>query len=81
MTSLKGVGYGKQQKADAFYDTKVRLELNKKPDANPEDNFKNLEKEINGLIEKSAQANIKGNLNDALEKAKDAFNKEKNLRR
>jgi intraflagellar transport protein 88 len=33
------------------------------------------------MIEESAIAKIKGNLGEALEKAKEAFNKEKNLRR
>jgi len=40
-----------------------------------------LEKEINQLLEASALANVKGNLNEALEKAKDAVTKEKLLRR
>ncbi|EGR33380.1 hypothetical protein IMG5_054890, partial [Ichthyophthirius multifiliis] len=81
MTSLKGVGYGKQQKGDDFYETKMKLDLNKKIEVNAENNFKNMEQEINDLIEKSAQSNLKGNLNEALEKAKEAFNKEKNLKR
>ncbi|EGR28423.1 hypothetical protein IMG5_176090 [Ichthyophthirius multifiliis] len=81
MTSLKGVGYGKAQKGDAFYETKMKLELNKKPEATPEENFKAAEKEINALVEKSALANLKGNSSEALEKAKEAYNKEKNLRR
>lgn len=34
-------------------------------------------KEINKLIEESAIAKLKGNLSETLEKAKDAFNKEK----
>jgi len=40
-----------------------------------------LEKEINKLIEDSALAKIKGNAAEALEKAKEAYNKEKTMRR
>jgi len=58
-----------------------KFETNKKPEGGPEEDFKKLEKEINTLIEGSALAKIQGNLADALEKAKDAYNKEKNLRR
>jgi len=55
--------------------------LTKGAESGPEEQFKILEKEINKLIEDSAIAKVKGNLPEALEKAKDAFNKEKTLRR
>lgn len=57
------------------------MRIDKVPDQTPESNFKALEKEINTLLEASALSNVKGNLNESLEKAKDAVNKEKLLRR
>lgn len=61
--------------------TKNILGLQDKIDSGAEEQYKVLEKEINTLIEDSAVANLKGNLSEALEKAKEAYNKEKNLRR
>lgn len=52
-----------------------------KIDSGAEEQYKKMEKEINTFIEDSAVANLKGNLSEALEKAKEAYNKEKNLRR
>ena len=46
-----------------------------------EERYKILEKEINKLIEDSAILKVKGNITESLEKAKDAYNREKSLRR
>jgi intraflagellar transport protein 88 len=54
--------------------------LMKKPETE-EDQFKNMEREINSLIEQSASANLQGQLVQSLELAKDAWNKEKTLRK
>jgi len=55
--------------------------LSKKVEGGIEENFKKDEKEINNLIEASAIANNKGSCQEALDKAKDAYNKEKTLKR
>lgn len=57
-----------------------KVEL-KKPDSAPDEQYKKIEREINKLIEDSAISSIKGNHVEALEKAKEAANKEKQLRR
>ncbi|CAK89472.1 unnamed protein product (macronuclear) [Paramecium tetraurelia] len=79
MTSNRGANFG--QKKDPFNSTQNQLNLNKpKLETNPEEQFKSIEKEINNLIEQSAMAKLRGNLSECLEKAKEAFNKEKKLR-
>ncbi|CAD8091657.1 unnamed protein product [Paramecium primaurelia] len=79
MTSNRGANFG--QKKDPFNSTQNQINLNKpKLETNPEEQFKAIEKEINTLIEQSAIAKLRGNLSECLEKAKEAFNKEKKLR-
>ena len=46
-----------------------------------EDKFKDLEAEVNRLVEESASAKLQGKLTKSLELAKEAFNKERNLRK
>eukprot|EP00824_Muranothrix_gubernata_P021625 TRINITY_DN4757_c0_g1_i1.p1 TRINITY_DN4757_c0_g1~~TRINITY_DN4757_c0_g1_i1.p1 ORF type:complete len:766 (-),score=181.57 TRINITY_DN4757_c0_g1_i1:36-2240(-) len=46
-----------------------------------EDKFKEREREVNKLVEDSASAKIKGQLSKALDLAKEAANKERNIRR
>ncbi|EAR82438.2 tetratricopeptide repeat protein (macronuclear) [Tetrahymena thermophila SB210] len=75
MTSIKAVVRNPQSQEQK------QVKIDKVPDQSPESNFKQQEKEINQLLEASALAKIKGNLSEALEKAKDAVNKEKLLRR
>lgn len=60
--------------------TKGNFEL-KKPDSQPDEQFKKIERDINKLIEESAYASVKGNHTEGLEKAKEASNKEKQLRK
>lgn len=82
LTSNRAVGFGnKLAEKEALYQTKTKIDLTKKIEGGPEEQFKILEREINTLIEESAMANLKGNNSEALEKAKEAVNKEKNLRR
>jgi len=60
--------------------TKSKFEL-KKPDSQPDEQYKKIEREINKLIEDSAICSVRGNHTEALEKAKEAANKEKQLRK
>ena len=70
----------KDKNNDSFYNTKIMLNKNVTA-ADPGEQYKILEKEINKLIEDSAILKVKGNITESLEKAKDAYNKEKSLRR
>lgn len=83
MTSIGPVIKNKiGQKADPLKSTTSQFDINKKQiDNSPEENFKKAEKEINALIEASATLAMQQNLGESLEKAKEAYNKEKNLRR
>jgi len=82
LTSAKGAGFknklGSQESAAQNLTTKV--DFNKK-DQTPEENFRKLEREVNQFVEDSAVLSAKGNHAEALEKAKEAVNKEKQLRR
>lgn len=69
---------GAQDSAAQNLTTKV--DFNKK-EQTPEENFRKLEREVNQLVEDSAALSVKGNHPEALEKAKEAVNKEKQLRR
>ena len=51
-----------------------------KKDKSEEENFKELEEEVHRLLEKSAQAKVTNNVNEALQKAKEAATKEKKIR-
>ena len=77
MTSNRGANFG--QPANPMNQTRTQIQ---KPqlEKNPDEQFKLLEREINSLIEASAMAKLRGNLSESLEKAKEAFNKEKKLR-
>lgn len=83
MTSANSAQFGKKEQGDSFYNTKNKLldKAKKEGDTNPEENFKKTEHEINKLVEDSAIAKCKGELQVALDKAKEAYNKEKQLRR
>jgi intraflagellar transport protein 88 len=70
-----------EKKARELESTKYQEELNKKNNNNPEENFRKLEKEVNTLLEEATSFKIEGSYQDALEKAKEAVNKEKNLRK
>lgn len=78
MTSIKGANFGAT--TEQFRQTKSKLEA-KKPDAAPDEQFKKIEREINKLIEESALASVRGAHSEALEKAKEAANKERQLRK
>ena len=51
-----------------------------KKDKTEEENFKEMEEEVHRLLETSADAKVKKNFNEALNKAKDAASKEKKIR-
>lgn len=44
MTSNRGANFGQEKKADPFYQTKTKMELNKKIDGGPDEQYKILEK-------------------------------------
>ena len=54
--------------------------LEVKKDKSEEENFKEMEEEVHRLLENSADAKVKKNFNEALNKAKDAASKEKKIR-
>jgi hypothetical protein len=54
--------------------------LETKKEKSEEENFKEMEEEVHRLLETSADAKVKKNFNEALNKAKDAASKEKKIR-
>jgi len=76
MTSIQKTNYI----ADPMRQTQSRLEKNKQPQG-PDEQFKKIEREINKLIEESALASVRGAHSEALDKAKEATVKEKQLRK
>ena len=57
------------------------LDLEKKSDNNLEDILRRTEKEINDLIEQSSRNSLQQNKQGALDKAKEAATKERQLRK
>jgi len=78
MSSITGKNF--TSKPDPMGQTKSKLEV-KKADTGPDEQFKKIEREINKLIEDSALASVRGAHGEALEKAKEAVNKERQLRK
>jgi len=60
LTSNKAANFGSTMYNGAMGQTKGKFEL-KKPDSQPDEQFKKIEREINKLIEDSAIASVKGN--------------------
>jgi intraflagellar transport protein 88 len=54
--------------------------IEEKKEKSEEENFKEIEEEVHRLLEASAIAKVKKNLNEALVKAKEAASKEKKIR-
>ena len=54
--------------------------LETKKEKSEEENFKEMEEEVQRLLEQSAEAKVKRNFTEALNKAKDAASKEKKIR-
>lgn len=54
--------------------------IDEKKDKSEEEHFKELEEEVHRLLEESATAKVKKNVNEALQKAKEAATKEKKIR-
>ena len=54
--------------------------IEEKKDKSEEEHFKELEEEVHRLLEQSATAKVKKNVNEALQKAKEAATKEKKIR-
>ena len=77
-TSNRAAGFVSEP--DKLRTTMTRLEA-KKVDATPDEQYKKIEREINKLIEDSAMASVRGSHSEALERAKEAANKEKQLRK
>jgi intraflagellar transport protein 88 len=84
VTSNRGANYGTAMAAgDPMGQTmrsKQVLET-KKTEVGPDEQAKKIEKEIHALIEASAQLSVKANHAEALEKAKEAAAKEKQLKK
>ncbi|KRX05596.1 hypothetical protein PPERSA_12774 [Pseudocohnilembus persalinus] len=79
-TSMNSAGFGKKESKDQFRETRNKFKEGQ-VDQGPEEQFKKMEAEINKLVEDSAVAKLKGDLQAGLEKAKDAYNKERTMRR
>ena len=54
--------------------------INETKDKSEEEHFKELEEEVHRLLEESATAKVKKNVNEGLQKAKEAATKEKKIR-
>ena len=63
-----------------FFQYQIK-DLDKKTENTAEQNFKALERQINKLVEECANHNLKKEFREALEKSKEACNKEKTLRK
>ena len=85
MTSVSGAGFTSKGATQKTFDPMGVANrgpapaLAVKSDNSPEDMAKEMEKQVNGLIEKSADAAVKNDLTDALERAKEAGKKERQL--
>jgi len=85
MTSVSGAGFTSKGNAPKTFDPMGAASrgpapaLATKGDNSPEDMAKEMEKQVNGLIEQSADAAVRSKLTDALEKAKEAAKKERQL--
>ena len=84
VTSNRGAGFPASSNGKKGLDAKPGAPLNtsggKAPEEPAEIMFKKLEKEINSLLDKSAEAKLAGNLSNSLSFAKEAVSKEKKLR-
>ena len=82
MTSVRGAGYSSRGRSGAstnFDPFQNNQRPEKQPEQTPEEIIKNLEKKVNLLIEESTFAAQDGNLQLALDKAKEAGKKERLL--
>jgi len=85
MTSVSGAGFTSKGNAQKTFDPMGVASrgpapaLATKSDNSPEDMAKEMEKQVNGLIENSAEAAVRGDLTEAQEKAKEAAKKERQL--
>ena len=82
MTSNRAANYTKFDPLNMGADSmKSPIDLDKKLEQSPEEIFKKMEKDINKLIDECAITSSKGQFAEALEKAKEAVSKEKNLKK
>lgn len=90
MTAIRGAGYtaaGKRPGTTSAFDPAGLAgaargpapPLQKRADNSPEDMCREMEKEVNALIEESAQLNLERRYGESLEKAKDAGKRERKL--
>mmetsp|Transcript_13666 Transcript_13666/g.36798 ORF Transcript_13666/g.36798 Transcript_13666/m.36798 type:complete len:844 (-) Transcript_13666:172-2703(-) len=86
MTSNRGAGYTAANKQGKMFDPMNQGDrggpakpLEKKTELSPEEKLREMEKEIHRLVEESACTREQGNLREALEKAKEAGKKERQL--
>ncbi|XP_048834730.1 intraflagellar transport protein 88 homolog isoform X2 [Brienomyrus brachyistius] len=84
MTAVRAAGYSSAMSRGSTFDPLGQSKgpappLESKTEDTPEEKIKILEKKVNDLIEESCIANVRGDLQLALEKAKDAGRKERTL--
>ena len=78
MKSNASAGFKSKPVADPR--TAVSKPIEEKKEKTEEENFKQLEEEVHRLLEESATSKVGKDLNDALQKAKEAAAKEKKIR-
>lgn len=81
MTSNRAANFTKFDPLNMGGDMKGPIDLDKRDEQTPEESFKKMEKEINKLLDECAIAASKNQFPEALEKAKEAVSKEKNLKK
>lgn len=82
MTSNRAANYTKFDPLNMGAESnKSPIDLDKKLEQSQEEIFKKTEKDISRLVDESALTSYKGQFAEALEKAKEAVSKEKNLKK
>lgn len=80
MKSNASAGFKSKPDAEGVLANQQSAIIEEKKEKSEEENFKEIEEEVHRLLEQSATAKVKKNLNDALTKAKEAASKEKKIR-
>ena len=79
MKSNASAGFKKQTNQDPRQ-PQTNKPIEEKKEKSEEENFKDLEEEVHRLLEESARHKVDRQLNEALQKAKEAASKEKKIR-
>jgi intraflagellar transport protein 88 len=82
MKSNQGTGFNSNKQPKDLHERikEAEKKVEEKNEKTEEENFKEMEEEVHRLLEDSAVAKVKKNVNEALTKAKDAAAKERKIR-